>query len=298
MGQYSIKDIESLSGIKAHTLRVWEQRYDILRPHRTETNIRYYNDDQLKMILNIALLNKNGYKISKIAEMDQEQIRDIILHLTDNSEGRDGLLDSLIHAMVDFDEVRFEKTLNTAIIRMGFADAFEQLLLPFLERTGLLWSTGVIKPVQEHFMSNLIKRKLAVAIDNQFITRHQYTRKFVLFLPEGEWHEVMLLFTDLLLRINGHEVIYLGCSVPMDDIYTLGKVFKPDYLVSFITAPLQTTTLPQFIKLLSSSYPHNRILIGGPQMAIQKLALPKNVIYLADKETLISHISQSTEILN
>jgi methanogenic corrinoid protein MtbC1 len=230
--------------------------------------------------------------------MDQEQIKDIILHLTDSSEGHDGLLDSLIHAMVDFDEVRFEKTLNTAIIRMGFADAFEHLLLPFLERTGLLWSTGVIKPVQEHFMSNLIKRKLAVAIDNQFITRHPHTRKFVLFLPEGEWHELMLLFTDLLLRIHGHDVIYLGCSVPMDDIYTLGKVFNPDYLVSFITAPLHVTTLQQFIKQLSSAYPHIKILIGGPQVAVQKPILPLNVTFLANKETLLAHMSEAARLLN
>jgi DNA-binding transcriptional MerR regulator len=298
MGQYSIKDIESLSGIKAHTIRIWEQRYDFLTPHRTDTNIRYYSDEQLKMILNIALLNKNGYKISKIAEMDAEQIKDIILHLSDSSDHSDALHDSLIHAMVDFDEIRFEKTLNAAIIRMGFAQTFEHLIIPFLERTGLLWSTGVIKPIQEHFMSNLIKRKLAVAIDSQFVTRDSNTRKFVLFLPEGEWHELMLLYTDLLLRTHHQEVIYLGCSVPMEDIQSLGAVFKPDYLVSFITSPLQAITIQRFINELSGTYPDLKILLGGPQVSMLKPALPTNVIYINNTETLLTHIASDTRILN
>lgn len=298
MGQYSIKDIEILSGIKAHTLRIWEQRYDFLSPHRTDTNIRFYSDEQLKMILNIALLNKNGYKISKIAEMDAEQIKDVILHLADSPENEDALLDSLIHAMIDFDEVRFEKTLNTAIIRMGFIQAFEHLLIPFLERTGLLWSTSVIRPVQEHFMSNLIKRKLAVAIDNQFVTRDEHTRKFVLFLPEGEWHELMLLFTDLLLRTHNQEVIYLGCSVPLEDMRSMGAVFKPDYLVTFITSPMQSISLQRFIDEISIAYPDLKILLGGPQVAIQKPALAANVIHVNSTEALLSHVLRDSTILN
>ena len=298
MGQYSIKDIETLSGIKAHTLRIWEQRYDFLSPHRTDTNIRYYTDEQLKAILNIALLNKNGYKISKIAEMDNDQIRNVILNLSDRNDGHDALLDSLIHSMIDFDEVRFEKTLNTAIIRMGFAQTFENLLLPFLERTGLLWSTGVIKPVQEHFMSNLIKRKLAVAIDNQCITRDVHTKKFVLFLPEGEWHELMLLFTDFLLRLNNHEVIYLGASVPLDDIYSLGSLFKPDHLVTFCTSPLQNGTLQDFVDNLSRSYPHLSILLGGPQVSIQKISLPTNVVFINNIEGLLAQVTVNASVLN
>jgi DNA-binding transcriptional MerR regulator len=291
MGQYSIKNIESLSGIKAHTLRIWEQRYGFLIPHRTDTNIRYYTDDQLKAVLNISLLNKNGYKISRIARMDTEEIKNLILSIADSSDSQDALLDSLIHSMIDFDEVRFEKTLNVAIVRMGFKEAFEHLLLPFLERTGLLWSTGVIKPVQEHFMSNLIKRKLCVAIDNQFITRHDHTRRFVLFLPEGEWHEIMLLFTDLLLRTYHHEVIYLGCSVPLDDMYSLGKVFKPDYLVSFITAPMQVISLQHFMDELSGTYPDIKIILGGPQIALQNPKFPSNVFQVTTKEDLLSIVS-------
>jgi len=295
MGQYSIKDVETLSGIKAHTLRIWEQRYDILMPRRTETNIRYYDDQQLKMILNIAVLNKNGYKISKIAEMDAAQIRESIMQLTDSGDHDDVLLDSLIHAMIDFDEVRFEKTLNTAIVRMGFAKAFTELILPFLERTGLMWSTGVIQPIQEHFMSNLIKRKLYVAIDNQYITRAENTHRFVLFLPEGEWHELMLLFTDLLLRTHHQEVIYLGCSVPLDDIRTLGTTFRADYLLSFITAPLPMS-LQQFVDDISQAHPDTRILLGGPQMLAQPAILPANVSYIKDTESLLKYTQVLTTL--
>jgi DNA-binding transcriptional MerR regulator len=290
MGQYSIKDIESLSGIKAHTLRIWEQRYAILTPHRTGTNIRYYTDDQLKMILNIALLNKKGYKISRIAEMDEQQIKDTILHLDDTAQGQDTLLDSLIRCMIDFDEVRFEKTLNTAIIRMGFAQAYEDLLLPFLQRTGILWSTGLIKPVQEHFMSNLIRRKLSVAIDNQYVGATENSRKFVLFLPEGEWHELMLLFTEFILRSHGHIVLYLGSAVPLDDIYSLENVFHPDYLVSFITVPMQHITVQNFINKLSNLSPKIKVMIGGPQIAAQKPVFPSNVVYLNDKLSLLECI--------
>lgn len=297
MGQYSIKDIEILSGIKAHTLRIWEQRYDFMMPHRTDTNIRYYTDEQLKLILNIALLNKNGYKISKIAEMDAEQMKDIILHLSDSPDNEDTLLDSLIHAMIDFDEVRFEKTLNTAIVRMGFIEAFENLLIPFLMRTGLLWSTSVIKPVQEHFMSNLIKRKLAVAIDNQFLTKDEYTRKFVLFLPEGEWHELMLLFTDLLLRTHNQEVIYLGASVPLEDIRSIGAVFHPDYMVSYITAP-PFMGLQQLIDQLSLAYPDLKILIGGPQIDMQKPTLPANFIHINSSAELLTYVKKGSRVMN
>jgi hypothetical protein len=198
--------------------------------------------------------------------------------------------------MIDFDEIRFEKTLNTAIIRMGFIDAFQQLIIPFLERTGILWSTGVIKPVQEHFMSNLIKRKLAVAIDNQYITRDANTRRFVLFLPEGEWHELMLLFTDLLLRTHNQEVIYLGSSVPLEDIHSLGDVFHPDYFVSFITSPMQIISLQHFIDELSRLYPDLKILLGGPQMTIQKVVLPVNVTYVSNTQALLVHIPDSVAV--
>ena len=293
MGQYSIKDIELLSGIKAHTLRIWEQRYDFITPLRTDSNIRYYSDDQLKAILNIALLNRHGYKISKIAEMAPSEIREHILGLMEGPENTsDGLLDGLILAMVDFDEARFEKTLNTAIVKMGFAEAFEQLILPFLERTGMMWATGLIKPIQEHFMSNLIRRKLSVAIDNQYTSPDQNTRKFTLLLPEGEWHDLMLLYTDYSLRSRNHHVLYLGTSVPMDDIFTLQSPFRPDYLVMFITSPISLMPIQDFVNRLSESYPDLTIMIGGRQIISESVSLPHNVIYIDSLPSMLDVVSR------
>jgi len=160
MAQYSIKDIELLSGIKAHTLRIWEQRYALLTPMRTDTNIRYYSDEQLKKILNVSLLNRNGYKISRIAIMSDADLKQQVTEITQQHQTPDDLLDALTQSMIDFDETGFEKFLSVAVIKYGFEDAFSRIVFPFLIRTGVLWSTGAVVPVQEHFISNLIRRKI------------------------------------------------------------------------------------------------------------------------------------------
>ncbi|MES2621196.1 MAG: MerR family transcriptional regulator, partial [Bacteroidota bacterium] len=190
MGQYSIKEVETLSGVKAHTLRIWEQRYDFLKPKRTDTNIRYYTDDQLRLLLNVGTLNRNGMKISKIAELNEGQLQDAIMSIQNTTNDPDNYLDSLIQAMIDFDERRFDKTLSSAIIKLGFEQAFLKLIFPFMVRTGILWSAGSVNVAQEHFMSNLIRRKIKVAIDGVFVESSTLSKKFVLFLPEGETHEI------------------------------------------------------------------------------------------------------------
>ena len=195
MAQYSIKEVETLSGVKAHTLRIWEQRYHLLTPERTDTNIRFYSDEQLRMLLNIATLNRNGMKISKIAGLEKGALNQEVLKVFESANQPDNLLDSLIHSMLDFDERRFEKTLSDAILKIGFDDAFVKLLFPFLIRTGILWATGAVRIVQEHFITNLIRRKIYVAIDSVFVEPNKQSKKFILFLPEGETHDLLLLFT-------------------------------------------------------------------------------------------------------
>ncbi|MEX0883706.1 MAG: MerR family transcriptional regulator, partial [Cyclobacteriaceae bacterium] len=204
MKYYSIKDLEQLSGIKAHTLRIWEQRYKILKPKRTETNIRYYDDDDLKLILNVALLNDNGFKISKIAKLNMEDIKSEILKLTERSFKFDDQIHALIIAMVELDEERFEKIISTNILKIGFELTMINIIYPFLSKIGILWQTGSIHPGQEHFISNLVRQKLIVAIDGQMYTGGG--KKFLLFLPEGELHEISLLFSSYLLKSNGHKV--------------------------------------------------------------------------------------------
>jgi DNA-binding transcriptional MerR regulator len=286
MAQYSIKDIEVLSGIKAHTLRIWELRYDFLKPKRTDTNIRFYDDEQLKLILNIGLLNKNGYRISKIAEMNQQQMKEQVLKIANENQEPDALLDSLIHSMLDFDEMRFEKALNSAILKMGFERTFIELIFPFMERSGMLWTAGAIRPSQEHFISNLIRRKLLVAIDNQYIEKNSKTKKFILFLPEGDWHELVLLFTEYLLRSNNHEVAYIGNSVPFEDIDFIKQVFKPDYLLTYITILPNDISIQEYVNKISSAFLDLDILVGGYQANHNPLKLPKNVHVLSGIESL------------
>lgn len=286
MAEYSIKDLETLSGVKAHTIRIWEQRYNLLNPKRTETNIRYYLDEDLRRILNVSLLNKNGFKISKIAEMQEKEIMNAALKIANEGEEPNLLLDSLIHAMLDFDETRFEKVLNTAIMKMGFEDAFVNLILVFLQRIGVLWTTGAVNPSQEHFISNLIRRKLCVAIDNRYVELNEKSKRFLLFLPEGETHEILLLFSEYLLRKNNHHVVYLGSSIPFEDINFVKEQFRPDCLLSFITVPMRESSVFEYVQKLAKLFSSTKIYIGGAQLDLVRPDMPVNFKHLKSLEDL------------
>lgn len=291
MSQYSIKEVEILSGVKAHTLRIWEQRYDFLKPHRTDTNIRYYTDDQLKLLLNISMLNREGIKISKIADMTREQMNQELLRISNTSNQADHLLDQLIQSMLDFSEQRFERTLSNAIMKLGFEDAFNKLIFPFMIRTGVLWATGSVRPVQEHFITNLIRRKISVATDNQFVEPDEKSKKFVLFLPEGETHELLLLFTEYVLRKHNHVVAYVGTSLPYEDIEFINSHFQPDFLVTFITVPMEGDHLISYINSLSHNFPNVDILMGGAQVDQLSASLPENVRHISSTESLLAFVS-------
>lgn len=290
MGQYSIKEVETLSGVKAHTLRIWEQRYDFLKPKRTDTKIRYYTDDQLRLLLNIGTLNRNGMKISKIAELSEGELKNAVMSIHNTTSEPDNFLDSLIQSMIDFDEQRFEKTLSSAIMKLGFEDTFVKLIFPFMLRTGVLWSTGAVNVAQEHFISNLIRRKIKVAIDNQFVEITKKSKKFILFLPEEETHELLLLFTDFLLRKNNHQVIYLGASLPFDELRKAIDIAKPDFLVTYLTVPLEKTSVLAYLKKLSAANPKIKLIVGGVQLQHLKTALPANCISVNSAEELFAII--------
>ncbi|HRG89392.1 MAG TPA: MerR family transcriptional regulator [Chitinophagales bacterium] len=291
MGQYSIKEVEVLTGIKAHTLRIWEQRYNLLKPKRTDTNIRYYSDEQLRLLLNISTLNRNGLKISKIVNLNEQERNRYVLDIYQMANA-DNLLDSLIHCMLDFDEVLFEKILVQAIMKLGFENAINELVFPFMMRTGILWSTGAVKVAQEHFITNLIRRKILVAIDAQQLKPDSKTKKFVLFLPEGETHELLLLYTEYILRKNNHHVAYLGADLPVAELPYLYGIYKPDYLVTFLTAPLKDTTPAKFLKSLGTSFPNSKVLIGGAQLEDHKTSTPPNCTIVRSHTELLKAISQ------
>ncbi|WP_026956038.1 MerR family transcriptional regulator [Algoriphagus vanfongensis] len=293
MSTYSIKDLEMLSGIKAHTLRIWEQRYALLNPKRTETNIRYYDDADLKLILNVALLNENGLKISKIAAMNLEEIRTEVMRLTERSLAHDDQIHALTIAMVEMNEERFEKILNSNIIKLGFEQTMLHVIYPFLSKIGILWQTAAINPAQEHFISNLIRQKLIVAIDGQMISGDG--KKFLLFLPEGELHEISLLFTTYLIKSFGHKVIYLGQSTPMSDLISVYELHHPEYLLTVATTTPAMESVQSYVDELGGLFPDSTVLVSGFQVISQDLVLPHNVqqlTQLRDIKPILEQISQ------
>ncbi|MFL0685168.1 MAG: MerR family transcriptional regulator [Algoriphagus aquaeductus] len=293
MSTYSIKDLEQLSGIKAHTLRIWEQRYSLLSPKRTDTNIRFYDDDDLKLILNVALLNDNGFKISKIASMESNEIREEVMKLTERSLTHDDQIHALTICMIEMDEDRFDKILSTNILKLGFEQTMLNIIYPFMSKIGVLWQTGAINPAQEHFISNLVRQKLIVAIDGQ-ITQGG-GKKFLLFLPEGELHEISLLFASYLIKSKGHKVIYLGQSTPNDDLLSVYKLHQPDFLLTVITTSPSSEYVQEYVNALSERFSSSEILVTGYQVIGQDLVFPKNVRqmnYIRDIKELLEEIEQ------
>lgn len=267
MAQYTIKDLETLSGIKAHTIRIWEKRYQIVSPQRTDTNIRYYDDEDLKRILNVAFLNKNGLKISKIAHASDEEIRKQIESFTNKEiEAPSSAIDSLIVAMIELDEKKFNSVFESLHGQLGFEKVIIELIYPFLERIGVLWQVGTINPAQEHFISNLIRQKIIVAIDKQKVTEGT-AKRFVLFLREGELHELGLLFFYYLLRNRGFDAVYLGQNVPFADLVRVIEIHKADYLVTSVTIDQPKNDLQKAISRLESDFPNVHFIWSGYQFS-------------------------------
>ena len=293
MSKYSIKDLENLSGIKAHTIRIWEQRYNLVKPERTSTNIRYYNSADLKHLLKVAMLNKGGLKISKIASMSEVELNSHIESLAQEEENNVGrIIHLLTDAMLDLNESQFERTLSTCILQMGLEDTMYKVIMPFLTRIGLLWQTDSITPAQEHFISCLLRQKLIVAIDGQGINYSSGSR-FVLFLPEGELHELTLLFSSYILKKEGHQVIYLGQNLPFADVVSVYKVYKPQYLLSIFTAFPRRKRIQQYINDLSDNFKQATILLSGYGVINNDLTFPANVKVLKMLNELKSYLPEN-----
>jgi DNA-binding transcriptional MerR regulator len=265
MGKYSIKELEKLSGIKAHTIRIWEKRHHLIQPQRTQTNIRFYSDDDLKKIINVSLLNANGIKISKIAGMSGDEMNRKILELSETQSETVVHIDQLVIAMVELDEEKFEKVLSSLTLRFGFERTVIEIIYPFLEKIGVLWQTHHISPAQEHFISNLIRQKIIVAIDALPIAPKTASR-VMLFLPEHELHEISLLFSHYRVRKAGHRTYYLGQTVPYGDLKSAYDVHQPNILITAITSALPKGALEKYIERLSVDFSSSTILLTGYQV--------------------------------
>lgn len=289
MGNYSIKDLERLSGIKAHTIRIWEKRYGLIDPERSDTNIRHYCDSDLKKLLNISVLNRNGLKISKIAQLSNSEITGLVNKLSENPNDTNSQFESLYLSMIDLDEELFEKILSRAIIQMGFEKMYIQLMYPFFMRMGIMWQTGTISPAQEHFISNLIRQKCLVAIDSIAPPELTNSKSFILYLPEKELHELGLLFMHYILKKRGHKVIYLGAMMPMESLIAIEKLHPSDYIVTSIVASMDSPEIDEYIENLANALPNKTIFITGQQ--VEKLSnTPKNITAISTIDRFISTI--------
>jgi DNA-binding transcriptional MerR regulator len=285
---YSIKELEHLSGIKAHTLRIWEQRYGILNPCRTETNIRFYGDKELKLVLNIALLqSKGGFKISEIVKMSDDDIFSHILAFSQSISGFPEHIQSLTLAMLDLDESRFQLLTHNIIKKYGFESYMLNIIHPFMRRLGTLWLSGSVGPAQEHFISHLIRQKLIAAIDAQGLILKPQSKKFLLYLPEGELHEIGILFANYILRARNHSVVYLGQSLPYDELLIAYEVYQPDYIFSVFTSEPNSGLIDNYLEKMHLDLPKSKILLTGYQALQPTCQVPANINLLMDFQSLI-----------
>lgn len=276
MGKYSIKELEKLSGIKAHTIRIWEKRHNIIEPQRTSTNIRFYTDVDLKRIINVSLLNSHGYKISKIADMTAEDVNRKVQEISEQKNDALIPIDQLLIAMVDLNEEQFERIVTKYTEKFGLDRAITEVVYPFLDKIGVLWQTGEITPAHEHFISNLIRQRLIVSIAALAIPTNS-AKRALLFLPEGELHELGLLFLHYIVRKNGYKTYYLGQSVPYDDLKKVYEVHKPHLLISSFTSVPSPKNLEAFMNRMAEDFPSSTILATGLLVRNTAFMLPKNI---------------------
>jgi len=233
---FSIKDLENLSGIKAHTIRIWEKRYNILEPMRSNTNIRNYDTHNLQKLLNIVLLHNYGYKISRIAEHSSEKIELLVREIISEKSTKNHAINAFKMAMMNFDQVLFFKTYSNLLSEKSFRDVFYEVFIPLMNEIGLLWQSGTITPAQEHFISYLIKQKLLVNIEKiQVLEPTRNDKVFVLYLPENEIHELGLMYLNYEILLNGYKTIYLGESVPIESLKDMKQYYDNIVYVAYLT---------------------------------------------------------------
>jgi len=263
VNQFSIKDMEVLSGVKAHTIRMWEQRFHMFEPRRTPGNIRYYNDSDLKKLLNLSFLTQQGYKVSVLARMSEEELSRRVVDLSLTCTGVESRIQSLTMHMLQLNELGFTQLLSVFIKESGLERVMLDIVFPFFRAIGFMWQTGTITPAHEHFITHLIRQKLIVSIDQMDYDQQEAAKKYLLFLPEGEFHELGLLFAHYVIRSRGHETIYLGANVPYADLKTVYSTYKPQSILCILTSAQVDLTASEYLNQLSSDFPKAQIMASG-----------------------------------
>lgn len=263
MSRYTIAELEKLTGIRAGTIRIWERRYRIIKPHRTDTNRRWYDDDDLVRIINISILYRHGFKISKIATMTGVEIASQVAMLSADTSDTGTQLDSLVVAMTSLNEKVINEILMRSIISIGFEGTFERVVFPFLKRVGVMWQTGSVDVGAEHFMSNIFRKRLIVATDSLQPVSNNNSKRVLFFLPEGEWHELGLLFYAFIARKAGHEILYLGQSTPYNALADVIERWQPHLLITGSLTRLPFERPESYLSRLSNAFTRQKILVSG-----------------------------------
>ena len=246
---FSIKDLENLSGIKAHTIRIWEKRYNVLEPTRTDTNIRLYDLASLQKLLNITLLHNHGYKISKISKYPPEKIPQLVREIVSDKSAKSHAISAFKMAMMNFDHTKFFSTYNTLLAEKSFREVFYEVFIPLMTELGLLWQSDTITPAHEHFLSYLIKQKLLINTEKvQVLEPTKRDKVFVLYLPMNEIHELGIMYLNYEILDHGYKTIYLGESVPTDSLNDLNKYFDNIIFVSYMTVQPDKEHVNDYVK--------------------------------------------------
>ncbi|MBC7411021.1 MAG: MerR family transcriptional regulator [Bacteroidia bacterium] len=277
MEYYQILDVERLTGIKAHTIRIWEKRYALIVPHRTATNIRYYDDAQVKKILNVATLIANGIKISKVAALSptefNKKLEEQFANTNNSNVNYISYINDLISATLAVNETEFEKTFQLITTKLGIYEAMLNVVYPFLTKVGYMWTVDKSSSFQEHFATAIIRQKIMVATDG-LKPKKEKNKQFLLYLPPDEWHEIGLLFANYIIRLHGHRTVYLGQNVPYESVEKLLSLIKTDYLLSFyVLSNSQANAHNNLVTILNSNK-NVHLLLAGNQTFIDELHLP------------------------
>jgi len=290
MNSYQISDLVRLTGINAHTLRIWERRYKIIEPHRTSTNIRFYDDEQVVKLLKISTLLNQGMKISKISELSEKQLNSRVNELekiAPEDAVCSALINNLTASMLTFDEPAFEKVFSSAILRFGLYEAMIKVFYPFLKQTGLMWTYNEAMPVQEHFATAIIRRKLIVAIDGLPETTKK-GKKFLLFLASDEWHETSLLLSDYIIRSSGFKTVYLSQNVPLQNLKEVIANTKPTHLLTLYIARQNMEKIHAEMYDVAMAHKNCEVLIGGTAAILKSVKKAKNITLLNSPVDLIN----------
>lgn len=286
MSRYTIAELEKLTGIRAGTIRIWERRYRIIKPHRTDTNRRWYDDEDLVRIINIAILNRHDVKISKIATMTGDEIAAQVALLTNESSDSDTQLDTLVVAMTALNEKAVNDILVRSIITRGFEVTFEYIVFPFLRRVGVMWQTGSVDIGSEHFISNIFRKRLLVATDSLPQSEDPGRKRVLLFLPEREMHELGLLYFAFVVKKAGHDILYLGQTTPFNALTDVADRWHPDILVTGSLTGLPFEKPEDYLSRLSSVFPARKILVSGAMAEVAAKKKFPNIFAVTSRSDL------------